>query len=105
MIKMYLEFNNGNNGLLLTDGNRWIYIDAYEINADISKPKTAEENIREAIEAGDLYEPEDLFDECLDQEHEIEEYRGMTIEEIDRKINYIDGMSKGHDITIWKEIV
>lgn len=104
MIKMYIEYNNGNNGILLTDGSHWMYLDAAEITADISKEETAAENVRSAIENGDLYGAEDLWEECFDDEHHISEYDGLTLDEIDTAVNYENGMPKGHDCTTWEEI-
>lgn len=104
MIKMYVEFNNGNNGLLLTDGTRWMYLDASEIVPDISGKETAAENIRNAINSGDLYGAEDLWDECFDGEHHVSEYDGMKLDDIDTAENYEDGMPKSHDCTTWEEI-
>lgn len=104
MIKMYIEYNNGNNGILLTDGSQWIYLDAAEIAADISEEETAAENVRNAIENGDLYGAEDLWDECFDDEHHISEYDGLTLDEIDTAVNYENGMPKNHDVTTWEEI-
>lgn len=104
MIKMYIEYNNGNNGILLTDGNQWIYLDASEITADISTEETAAENVRNAIENGDLYCAEDLWEECFDDEHHISEYDGLTLDEIDTAVNYEGEMPKGNDCTTWEEI-
>lgn len=104
MIKMYVEFNNGNNGLLLTDGNSWMYLDASEIAPDISEEETAAENVRNAIKSGALYSADDLWEECFDDEHHISEYDGMKLDEIDTVANYEDGMPKGHDYTTWEEI-
>ena len=104
MIKMYIEYNNGNNGILLTDGNQWIYLDAAEIAADISKEETAAENVKNAIENGDRYGAEDLWEECCDDEHHISEYDGMELDDIDTAVNYENGMPKGHDCTTWEEL-
>lgn len=104
MIKMYIEYNNGGNGILLTDGNQWIYLDAAEITADISAEETAAENVRNAIENGDLYGAEDLWEELFDEEHHITDYDGMTLDDIDTAVNYEDGMPKNHDVTTWEEI-
>lgn len=104
MIKMYIEYNNGGSCLLLTDGTRWMYLDATEIVPDISEEETAAENVKNAIESGDLYGAEDLWEECFDDEHHISEYDGLTLDEIDTAVNYENGMPKGHDCTTWEEI-
>lgn len=99
MIKMYIEFNNADNGLLLTDGNSWMYLDASEIAQDISRNETAADNVRSAIETEALYSADDLWEECFDEEHHIADYDGMTLDDIDRAVN-----KEGHDVTTWEEI-
>lgn len=113
--KMYLQSDNGGNGILIQDieTNRWYYWSEYHLPIDLAS-ETDEENaeiIRAAIESGNMYDADDFITETDDaEEHEIEEYAGMNIEEIDRKENYVkdiysgDVHPAGHDLTSWAAI-
>lgn len=110
--KMYLQSDNGGNGILIQDieTNRWYYWDEYHLPINLDG-KTDEENaeiIRAAIENGDMYDVDDFVTETDDPgDHEIKEYAGMNIDEIDRKENYVEDIYSGdvhplwHDLTSW----
>ncbi len=117
MAKMYLEINNGNNGILIDADGKWMYFDASEINADISEYTGSERNvnaalnrIRDAIKSGDLYSADEFADEFADDaEHIITDYDGFTLDAIDNAVNYEnnsfgDRVPMNHDITEWHEI-
>ena len=113
--KMYVEDNNGGRVVLLTDGNRWWYDHlaptGYFGDVDVYGPNDidgAAREIRNAINNGEIFTPEDMVDEIAEGMPgwtEVDEYRGMTIEDIDSQVNYNDdGTPKGHDETVWVEI-
>ena len=113
--KMYVEDNAGGRDILLTDGTRWWYPElaptGYFGDVDIYGPSNIDGTARElrlAIRNGERWTPEDMVDEVvggLSGWTEIDEYRGMTIEDIDSQVNYNDdGTPKGHDETIWVEV-
>lgn len=110
--KMYLQNDNGGYGILIqdTESGKWYYWSEYHLPVDLNG-ETDEENaeiIRAAIENGDMYDADDFIAaNDYAEEHEIEEYAGMNIEEIDRKENYVkdiysgDIYPMGHDLTSW----
>lgn len=125
MNKMYLENNNAGRVILVTDGVHWYawdgapsgyvgdidlyrqYIDENGEEIECTDEQIAND-IREGIKAGAIYSADDfIIENNADElaEHEIENYHGMTIDDIDRRVNYTsDGYPLGHDITSWIEI-
>lgn len=113
--KMYLQNDNGGYGILIqdTENRKWYYWSEYHLPVDLTG-ENDEENaaiIRDAIENGDMYDADDFItvNEYTD-EHEIEEYAGMNIEEIDRMENYEQDIYSGDvhprncDTTNWTAI-
>jgi len=112
-MEMYLEINNGNSGLLISDENKtWYYFDSSEISCKIDPNEidTTIETIRKAIENGDLYSAEDFISEYEnDEKYLVKEYEGLTIADIDELENYEttycgDRVPRNHDITSWYKI-
>lgn len=125
MTKMYLEHNNAGREILVTDGVHWYAWDGapsgYVGDIDLYRTYTDEsgdeiectdeqivDDIREGIKTGAVYSADDFISENDADElatHEIADYFGMTIDDIDRRVNYTsDGYPLGHDITSWSEI-
>lgn len=113
--KMYLQSDNGGNGILIqdTESGKWYYWSEYHLPVDLTG-ETDEENaaiIRAAIESGDMYDADDFVSETDDtDEHEIAAYDGLSLDDIDRLENYEQDhyngnvYPKNHDTTYWTAI-
>ena len=123
MAKMFIEINNGNGGLLITDEyGKWYYFDASELPINVAfcedEVENLTETIKKAIEAGDLYDAEDFVIDCENEcpdhfgcTHKVKEYDGFyKIDEVDNWVNTVmsnfgDRVPIGHDKTTWHEVV
>lgn len=122
---MYLQRDNGDGGLLISDENgNWYYFNASEIiphsiiypkkaliaDNETDKINAMIESIRSAIETGDLYSAEDFISEYEnDEKYLVKEYEGLTIADIDELENYEttycgDRVPRNHDVVSWYKI-
>ena len=105
MTKMYLQSDNGGDGVLITDGNKWYYWSEYNLPVSL-EADTDEENaeiICKAISDGKMYNADDFITEFNAEElaeRHIAAYDGMTIEDI----NTFENSKRLCDFTYYTEI-
>lgn len=104
MPKMYLQSDSSGYGLLIPDGEKWYYFHEGEFLHIPLNAETEEKNaeiIRKAIASNELYDAEDFISEHKDdEEYIIPSFEGLTLEDIDHKVN--DKLAC--DYTTWVEI-